>query len=59
MSNLTGKGCFKPKWESLVVEQARDLREKNGWSITRISKKLGVPYGTIKDWCYYYTRRKS
>ena len=47
-------GMAKQPFE--VVQKARELRQRNGWSVRRISEYLGVKYHTVEDWIYFRTR---
>lgn len=51
-----GQDHQKVKAPDSVVNRARHLREKEGWTYRRISEELNVPLRTVADWCWYATR---
>jgi hypothetical protein len=43
----------EPNW---VVNAARELRERDGWTYRQIGELLEVPWRTVADWVNYRTR---
>lgn len=39
-------------WPEATRRRARDLRQRHGLSVARISLALGVPFGTVRRWVY-------